>query len=321
MTKKLWYFFNMLAITAFLGSCSTDVDLYDNYKDIAIVYGLLDYTIDTNYIRIEKAFMGYGNANEIAQIHDSCNYPGKLDAKLIETLTNKVIALDTITIYHKDAGVFFSNSQMVYYTTEAINPNSLYKLEITKPDGSLVTSSTDIVGGESFRVSNTSINLSSTSQKASVSWYPASNAALYEIILSFEWEESGMTKKLNMPLGTYKTSEITVDHGMLQIPFSPKLFFNSLQTYFGDNSDSSVERRFRRDNFKISIAAGGNELSTYIESNTPSSSIAQSTLDWTNIKNGYGVFSSRVNITKQVPITSQTSIELTEKGWGFVATE
>ena len=322
MTRKLLLFFNILAVVAFFDSCSTKVDLYGDYKDIAIVYGLLDYTLDTNYIRIGKAFMGYGDAEEIAQIADSCNYPGKLEAKLIETQTNRVIELDTITMYNKEAGIFYNDVQPVYYTTENINPTRNYKLEITKPDGSLITSSTSIVGGESFKITNTSINLSSTAQKASVTWSPATNASLYEIILSFEWEESDVTKKIEMSLGTHKTSEITMDHGAMTLPFSPQLFFNTLQTYFSDDPDpSSVVRRFNRDNFKISIAAGGQDLATYIEANAPSSSIAQSTLDWTNIKNGYGVFSSRVNIEKRVPISTQTAIELTEKGWGFVVIE
>ena len=322
MTRKLLFFFNILAVMAFFGSCSTKVDLYGDYKDIAIVYGLLDYTHDTNYIRIGKAFMGYGDAEEIAQIADSCNYPGKLEAKLIETLTNKVIELDTVTLYAKEAGIFYNDVQPVYYTTERLKPTSNYKLEITKPDGSLITSSTSIVGGESFKITNTSMNLSSTAQKANVTWSSATNASLYEIILSFEWEESDVTKKIKMSLGTYKSSEITIDHGAMILPFSPQLLFNTLQTYFSDDPNpSSVERIFKRDNFKISIAAGGQDLATYIEANAPSSSIAQSTLDWTNIKNGYGVFSSRVNIEKNVPITTQTAVELTEKGWGFVVTE
>lgn len=39
-------------------SCSTEVDNYADYKDITIVYGLLESKADTNFIKITKAFLG-----------------------------------------------------------------------------------------------------------------------------------------------------------------------------------------------------------------------------------------------------------------------
>ena len=70
------------------GSCTTDVDLYADYKDVPIIYAMLNPRADTNYIKITRAFCGTNdnpiNANEIAQIYDSSNYSGKLDARIIE---------------------------------------------------------------------------------------------------------------------------------------------------------------------------------------------------------------------------------------------
>ena len=49
--------------------------------------GFLDAEQDTNYVRINRAFSGSNdnpiNANEVALIADSCNYPGKLNAYLV----------------------------------------------------------------------------------------------------------------------------------------------------------------------------------------------------------------------------------------------
>lgn len=39
-----------------LNACSTDVDLYADYKDVPVIYGLLDATADTNYIKITRVF-------------------------------------------------------------------------------------------------------------------------------------------------------------------------------------------------------------------------------------------------------------------------
>ena len=62
-------------------SCDTRVNLYADYKDIPIVYGLLDATQDTNYVKIVRAFSNNNenpiSASDIALIADSNNYPGK----------------------------------------------------------------------------------------------------------------------------------------------------------------------------------------------------------------------------------------------------
>ena len=69
--------FFVLVFTLFaaaLSSCTTDVDLYADYKDITIVYAMLNPKADTNYVKITRAFCGTNdnpiNANEIAQIYE-----------------------------------------------------------------------------------------------------------------------------------------------------------------------------------------------------------------------------------------------------------
>ena len=122
---------------AFFASCSTDVELYTDYKDVAIIYGLLDHQADTNFIKITRAFCGTNddpiNAHEVALIADSSNYPGKLDARLVELKstigsqyepTGRELVLDTMTIHDKEEGTFYSPDQKVYYTTEQLNASS-----------------------------------------------------------------------------------------------------------------------------------------------------------------------------------------------------
>ena len=80
--KKLFFALSLLACVTLFNACSTDVELYADYKDIPVIYGLIDVTSDTNYVRINRAFSSSNdhpiNANEVAMIADSCNYPGKL---------------------------------------------------------------------------------------------------------------------------------------------------------------------------------------------------------------------------------------------------
>ena len=119
--KTRLFFFSLLTVLAIFSACSTDVDIYADYKDVPIVYGLLDYRADTNFIKITRAFCGTNddpiNAHEVALIADSSNYPGKLDARLVELKstigsqyepTGREFVLDTMTIHDKEEGTFYS---------------------------------------------------------------------------------------------------------------------------------------------------------------------------------------------------------------------
>ena len=45
------------------------------WQDITVVYGLLDQSRFHHYIRVNKAFLGNGNALTMAKNFDSTNYP------------------------------------------------------------------------------------------------------------------------------------------------------------------------------------------------------------------------------------------------------
>ncbi len=57
----------LLTTTLLISACSTDVDNFADYKDITIVYGMLEAGADTTFIKITKAFLGPGNALLIAR--------------------------------------------------------------------------------------------------------------------------------------------------------------------------------------------------------------------------------------------------------------
>src|SRR6185436_11919047 len=121
MTKK--YFLTVLFASAvaygiFLSSCSTEVDLLEEYKPITVVYCLLNTQDGTQYIKVNKAFLGEGNALVMAQQSDSINYqPGSIDVTLekINPATGQVlqtITCDTTTQIPKDGGTFSNPYQL-----------------------------------------------------------------------------------------------------------------------------------------------------------------------------------------------------------------
>ncbi len=49
-------------------ACSTKLDVTGNYKETMVVYGLLDQSQPKQYIKVNKAFLGEGNAFSYAQV-------------------------------------------------------------------------------------------------------------------------------------------------------------------------------------------------------------------------------------------------------------
>ena len=337
--KKLFLSLSLLAYMAFFYSCSTDVELYADYKDIPVIYGLIDATTDTNFVRINRAFSSNNdnpiNAYEVAMIADSCNYPGKLDARIIEyksgfgnqySPTNRVIMLDTITIHDKDTGLFYAPYQKVYYTTELFRQNTgntryKYRLAVYKGNDT-ITSETGVVGGEDFRITTGEVSFQAnpTDKKGQILFKPADNAAFYDFKMVFNYQEKhGSTvtnKQVRWNFGSKSVDELPYENGCYYITYGKNSLFSLLEEAIGGDT-IGVTRYFDNKPVEIMIAAGGEELYNYIQVNSQAGGLSQSVPDYTNVKGGYGVFSSRINITSPAQLGGTTSASLYGKPWGF----
>lgn len=343
--KKIQIILSLSVLMAFFASCSTKVDLYAGYRDIPIVYGLLDATVDTNYIKIVRAFSGSDeasiNAQEIALIPDSSNYSGKLDARIIEYIdrygtgqfepSNRVIVLDTMTIHNKETGDFYAPNQKVYWTSERFNVNSgrthyKYRLRILKSNDT-VTSETAMVGGEDFRILTAQASFMDVeNRKAEFNFIPADNAAVYYLKIRFNYHEikgGHETKKsVSYEFPSMRTDDLIIDGGKVTVDYPQILLFNLLRDAIGSDTihnpnNPELERYFDETPLDIMIAAGGDELFNYIQVNSVSG-YSQTVPDYTNVNGGYGVFSSRINLIKSVPLNHRAMTDIYAKdSWGF----
>lgn len=332
MRKTFFLIMLLLMLGSMFTACSTDVDLYADYKNITVVYGLLDCNQDTNYVKINKAFLGPGNALDIALIADSCDYPGKLDAKIIEYRSpinhnnyqrTNTYPLDTITIHTKEPGIFYAPHQKVYYTTANIKSNEennkyKYVLEINRGD-TILTAETDIVGGEYFSIPDRPFTI--VGSKGKIIWYKCPNAAIYDVLVNFYFTEVGpgyrIKKCMSWPMGSFNEADVPMENGVYTLNYDTDVFFTKLAEFLGkDTLNTDVYRSVADRCVSINISAGGEELQHFISVNSPSSSLVQNIPDYTNITGGYGIFSSRVRIEQLVRINKIS--ELTNhENWHF----
>jgi hypothetical protein len=309
--KRLFALFTFAIL--FISSCSTDFEINADWKEITVVYGLLNQTDTIHYIKINKAFLGKGNALTFAQNPDSSSYGNNLEVRIEEWMGSsleKTYYLDTITIANKDSGVFYYPKQIVYQFVEPnLNENSTYKLIIkNKSNGKLITSETQLV--RNFSVIKPSPSQPTVSFHASnpveVKWYSAKYGSLYQLVIRFNYKEKNIItnvetlKHLDWNLGSQSSDGIVGGKPMLA-NYNGASFFS----YLGSKIpvDPNIQRSVTIPNVEFMFSVAGDDFATYIEVNKPSTGIIQEKPEFTNISNGIGVFSSR--FIKTLPFAMQ----------------
>ncbi|MCC7331113.1 MAG: hypothetical protein IT232_00770 [Flavobacteriales bacterium] len=316
------YKYSILALTVlFLTSCETEIDVNAEYKDVAIVYGLLNPNDSVHYIKVTKAFSGSGNANDMAANAESFNYPaGELDVKIDEYNSSDVFVKSftlsrTVNEVPKDNGIFSSNTNVLYKFVEPnLKKDYIYKLNIhnTKLDKD-ITSETNLVNAPTLASQNelNKVKLfTATGQSLThaFSIKPNKNSGRVKVNFVFSYTEhytdttiTPVTKEIKISLGEQKT---TSNEGgdILQFTLEGSNFLSAIQNEITANVPNLQRRRIN--NCTIEIIVAGIDLSTYIAVNEPSTSVNQNKPEFTNLTNALGVFSSRIKTYYSSPIAT-----------------
>jgi hypothetical protein len=306
MLKKLQLLLFISLFIAF-SSCETDVDVNAEWEEITIVYGLLNQQDASHYLRINKAFLG-GNVFEVAKIADSSSYGGMLEVKLqgINLNNNQVvqeISFDTITINNKDTGTFYNPYMLVYKASAPLDPDLSYSLMIRNIiSGKEITAQTKLIsdflitkplgGGKAAFAPGFTTEFT---------WRNAVNGKRYQPAIRFHYFE--------LPAGTTDTIPRFIDW-VLPVRFAEDISGTGTQTMEVNNDgfytfiDDNIEPRDYNGKrlcgtVDFMVAAAGLEYDTYLRVNGPSNSLVQDKPEYTNVSNGFGVFSSRLNISKE----------------------
>ena len=325
----------LMLVLAGLCSCSTKIDLYSDYKDTTIVYGVLNVAKDTNFVKITRAFAGSDEGDfdpyQITQIADSLNYPGKLDARFIELKsaqgddhapTGREIILDTLTIHNKEEGLFYAPDQKLYYTTNRFNVNSgnqkyKYKLVVCKANDT-ITSEIGLLGGSNFQIHSGIVYFRSevSSRTHKLYFVPDDNGGIYQVSMQFNYKElhkgqDTITKAVGWSVGSFGKLDMGYEDGAYYVTYPENALFTYLSNAIGDDI-LNVERFFS--SFIVSISAYGNELYEYMLTNSASGIVDYS---YTNIHGGVGVISSCYEIEKNLTLSGRTQTDLLSMPWGF----
>ncbi len=294
----------ILPLTLLL-SCSKDLNINDDWKEIMIVYGLLNPNDSVHYIKITKAFLGPGNALEYAQIPDSSNFKNKLVVSLDEYNGENLVSsilLDTTTITNKDTGIFYFPNQLIYIAHAQLNVDHEYRITITDTTtGVQVTSYTNLVNNFNIKAPNSFSKATFVQGSLTqAEWSSAKYGRMYQLNIRFNyWEikisdtSQKVKKSVNWPVFDDMKSR-TLDGGEdMTAGFYGDGFYYTIKAKVAE--DPTVYRI--PDSVEYIFTVASEDLSNYIEVTNPSNTIVQEKPIYTNIENGIGIFSSRTDNT------------------------
>lgn len=314
-------------LVTFLTSCSEEVNLTGDFKETAVVYGLLDHADSLHFVKITRAFIGPGNALEIAQIPDS-SYFDNVELTVSEYLGGALqrtwLLQDTIVTNKDVDGAFYAPEQKVYYFktlptvtssmgvpgTVQTSPNPLltslkpgctYKMNAEINNGEFVVNGeTELVNGLTTSASSQNFTFKFADDPAEyistgVGVGSTGNAYIVNAQLDVFFNEhignNFTTKSFNWQLGENDVLPST----STTFTALGKTFYELMERNVTD--DPAIDKR-TFNGISVTITGGAEELYNYMVVNKPTSSLAQSKPTYTNLsvtndKRVVGIFSSR----------------------------
>jgi hypothetical protein len=317
----------LVIIFALLSSCSEDIKLNGDFKETAVVYGLLDHADSLHFIKITRAFIGPGNALEIAQIPDSSYFENVelTVSEYIGGVFQRTWLLQDTLVANKDVdGVFYAPEQKVYYFktlptvtssmgvpgTVQTSPNTLltslkpgatYKMKAVINGGEFeVTGETELVNGLTTSASSQNFTFKFADDPAEyistgVGVSSTGNSFIVNAQLDVFFDEySGGTptsKSFNWQLGENDVQPNT----STTFTALGKSFYDLVKRNATD--DATIDKRTFK-GISVTITGGAEDLYNYMLVNKPTSSLAQSKPTYTNLavsndRRVVGIFSSR----------------------------
>lgn len=305
---KQFNFFIALFISGLLFfSCSTEFSINGKYEETPIVHAIIDANDTIHFLKINKTFLGDGNALEFAKVPDS-SYFDAVEGTVTEFVngnkTREFTLKDTI-LTNKEEGIFYAPEQKVYYfetpNGQKLNPDARIDLKLNINNGEFnITGSTELVSGVEVKDPNSVSQLTFAEANVennddykteTLSYSVGKNAVAYEYRMFITYNEFTATGS------TQKTLEWKIAEANPESNTIGNASINGLSFYeFIRNTipnDSDVEKRTLH-SMRFEVIGGSSDLYNYLLVNEPSSELAQNKPTFTNLEGGaLGIFSSK----------------------------
>ena len=297
-------------------ACSNEIDLIAPYKDIPVVFSLLNKADTAHYVRVEKAFLDENtSALEIAQIADSLYYD---DVTVrLERIDNGSVA-ESFTLnrvdgnlegYPREAGTFANAPNYLYKLVlpngDELRGGNTYRLAVDRGDNFPEVSAEAVVLGDmEIRVPtvNQEFTWETNTRRQSIRWdFNKDAAVIFDLNIIFNYEEADINNpSVFLPKSVnwaFKRNIQNVDNETtISESFQAVEFFQAMGNLIDATND--VPRKFV--GIDIMVTAGGVDLNQYINVGQANLGITSSNIapTYTNLSEGFGIFSSKATTTR-----------------------
>lgn len=310
-----------LLVPMFFASCEVDFSPNAEWKEVPVLYCVIDQDDDTTWARVEKCYLGNESIYSYGRISDSINYaPGSISVWLVAIGNGQVkdsIGMQYTEVDHFD-GAFASQAQPVYYglTKDRLHEDCEYILRVRKTaDNSVIAESkpVNLVIQKTEQVvarpANTGVfgfyeSRGPATAFCRIEWPAMENARLYEPIVRFYYAIDTDTMYLDIKCGEVKGNSTSQSFSMY---YSRSVFLNELKNRLQD--DPRQKKYIRK--VDIFVTACSEELNAYLATVGLSSNIDQGREVYSNIDGGVGVVASRrTHLYKTVDADSSMRTEM-----------
>lgn len=288
-------------IGSVFSACDNDIELAADYKTLPVIYAFIDPDADSNFIRVEKAFLGEGNALELASNPDSIYFDD-----VTVTLTrgdNQSFELEKIdgnTIGRpREDGLFAGTPNWLYLLEESVanvRPNERVRLDVVRDEEILGSATTTLVGGGRIDNPKDIINFSETSDTR-ISYNLSPSTGMIGVNFNFFYFETNEEGNFEPKMVTWQVEDdfiIANNETRGTFRLDGRRFYQFLAGAL--DTDRGVQRRTRF--LSLELISVGRELREVRDIQLANQGItgSQEPPVYTNVTNGRGIVSSRSSI-------------------------
>lgn len=306
IVKKLFY---ACFIAVMMTGCEVEFSPNAEWKNIPVVYCLLDQDDDTTWVRVQRCYLGEGSIYNYGQQSDSINYPqGAITVSLLRysgTVLTDSIILQYDSCDH-DTGNFAYMAQPVYFgltkgwllddyqyvlrVRDAVSGEVLATTDpltlIKKPEDPVITKPAN-----NGMLAFTDVDPLTHKQKyCNIKWKSFPHARLYQPFVRFYYLENGDTLHVDLSCGSTDGTEVN---------YSIDNFLTDMTANLKDDTCTKIIVT----DVDIFVTCCSEELSDYIALVRRGTTLNAQTESFSNIHGGLGVFAARrLKIKKKVPL-------------------
>jgi hypothetical protein len=289
------YLLTIATLMAALWSCETDLEVMTPSAPTPVVYCILDQDSTMQYLRLSKSYVVKDASVPIGE-PDSILFSRATKVAVEEVVGGEVTRrayFEPVNVV-KDSGFFPYRESWVYRAEFPVRPETDYRLVVYIDEfDHIVYSSTYTVGD--FRIVNPLypevryIHML-PDHNLSFYWTKSANAAIYQLGFIMHYEEINEDqveeKEITIPLKSIFYLN-TLDN-LIFYPINSSNFYGYLAGHLPVSP--TALRRFK--SIDAIIISGGEELGYYMRIQETGQDFGL--MEFSNISNGIGVFSSRV---------------------------